>query len=85
MIDPNERRALSIKILQQLNVPVLESLPVIEAADEIRLRRSSDIARRLLCLMLVSDVARIADPVDCINYLRKFSLFENISLAECDF
>ena len=85
MIDQNERKALSIKILQQLNVPVLGSLPVIEAADEIRLRRPSDIARRLLCLMLVSDVARNADPVDCINYLRKYSLFENLSPAERDF
>ena len=85
MIDPNERKSLSIKILQQLNVPVLDSLPVIEPTDEIRLRRPSDVARRLLCLMLVSDVARDSDPEDCINYLRKNSLFGDLSPAERDF
>ncbi len=85
MIEPNERKSQSIKILQQLNVPVLDSLPVIGPADEVRLRCPSDVARRLLCLMLVSEIARDADPEDCINYLRKNSLFENLSPTERDF
>jgi hypothetical protein len=84
MIDPEERKANSVKILQQLNVPVFENLPSIESAADIRLRKPSDVARRLICLMRVSDVARDADPEDCINYLRKNSLFENLSPKERD-
>lgn len=82
VVDPQQRKARSIEVLQKLNIPVLETLPVIESSAETQLRAPSEVARRILCLMLVSDVARNADPNDCLVYLRKNSLFEYLSPAE---
>jgi len=81
-IDPAERKRRSIAFLNELGVPVLESLPVIETADEIALRDAPEVARRALCLMLVSDVARSASPDDCRDYLRRNGLHEHLSRAE---
>ena len=82
MIDPDKRKANSMRILQQLDVPLLQSLPVIEPAAQVQLREAPDVARRLLCLMLISDVARDSDPADCINYLHANSLYSHLSPRE---
>jgi len=71
-----------MKKLKKMGVPVLESLPVIESANETTLRSPEDVARRMLCLMLVSDMARNAGIDQGIQYLERNGLFEHLTPFE---
>lgn len=85
MMDPEQRKQESITVLRELGVRVLDSLPPIESAAQTTLRPAQDVARRVLCLMLVSDVARHADLSECHTYLERNNLQQYLSPAERSF
>lgn len=82
MVDPADRKAGSIRLLRELGVPILEGLPMIESADETELRAPDEVARRILCLMVVSGVAKGQDLDECRSYLRRNGLYPHLSPAE---
>ncbi len=62
------RKARSEATLRAMGVPVLESLPAIEDADEVTLREPEAVARRVLALVLVS--AKALGPLDFFDKVR---------------
>ena len=54
---PETRKAASIAKLQARGVPCLDSLPVIEAADEARIRSAEEIARRAIACLIAIQAA----------------------------
>lgn len=85
MKNPALRKQESLAVLRELGVSVLDSLPMIESADEIKLKAPQDVARRTLCLMLISGVASGADPNDCRTYLERNNLEQFLSPGERSF
>jgi hypothetical protein len=85
MKEPTSRKEESLSILRELGVPVLESLPLIEPANETILRKASDVARRSLCLMIVSELARGADLETAQQFLKQNQLNEFLTPEESNF
>lgn len=54
---PETRKAASIAKLQARGVPCLDILPVIEAADEARIRSAEEIARRAIACLIAIQAA----------------------------
>lgn len=55
--DPEARKAESIAKLQAENIPAIDWLPVIESADEVRIRRAEEIARRAIACLITIQAA----------------------------
>ena len=55
--DPEARKAASIAKLQAENIPAIDWLPVIESADEARIRRAEEIARRAIACLIAIQAA----------------------------
>lgn len=54
---PQERRAASLARLRAEGIPYIESLPVIETAQNVKLRETTEIARRAIACLLMIQVA----------------------------
>ena len=71
-----QRREGNIAFLKSKNIPVLESLPMIEAYDETILRSRDDIAKRAIALLIVAVYA------ECIgadmNFMESQALQNNL-------
>ena len=52
-----QRKQESIAVLQSQNIPWIEHLPVIETADEVRLRSAEEIARRAIACLITIQLA----------------------------
>ena len=57
MKSAEERKQQSIALLKEQGVPYIEHLPVIENADEVRLRGAEEIARRAICCLITIQLA----------------------------
>ena len=64
MKSAEERKQQSIALLKEQGVPYIEHLPVIENADEVRLRSAEEIARRAICCLKMCIRDRIC-PAPC--------------------
>ena len=59
MKSAEERKQQSIALLKEQGVPYIEHLPVIENADEVRLRSAEEIARRAICWPVIYKTNRM--------------------------
>lgn len=67
------RKAHSIAILKQYQIPFLESLPVIETKSSVRIRTKEEIARRVLaCLITIQVACDMANGCDDMKESRRF-------------
>ena len=57
MKSAEERKQQSIALLKEQGVPYIEHLPVIETADNVRLRSAEEIARRAICCLITIQLA----------------------------
>ena len=57
MKSAEERKQQSIALLKEQGVPYIEHLPVIETADDVRLRSAEEIARRAICCLITIQLA----------------------------
>lgn len=57
MKDPDIRKQENIAKLKELGIPFISHLPVIESADQVRIRTAEEIACRAICCLLTIQMA----------------------------
>ena len=76
------RRANSIEIIQQLNLPYIEHLPVVEDAADLTPRSSDEIAHRCLATLICAVKGESDDHQLAQDLVERFSVGEYFSPAE---
>lgn len=80
--DALQRKERSEARLRSLGVPVLETLPRIEAESEVRVRTAQEVARRSLVLFAVAEVGLGAPRDSVVASLRRTGLWDSASPTE---
>jgi Domain of unknown function (DUF4272) len=78
-----ERKSQTEKYLKSLGIPFIDHLPLIEEENEVRVRTSQEVAKRILILTYLNYLAE--EPEDkekVIDFLMKQGLWESISENE---
>ena len=84
--EENRRASRSEELIRAAGGNVLPSLPLIETASEVKLRKPSEVAQRILCLVVVS--AKSSGEVDdeqMMDWARGESFWEHLSVRETEF
>lgn len=77
-----ERKAATIKSLKAKDIPTLETLPVIVADEEVRLRTARQVARRAVCLMAVACEAEGRPNFSALKFLEENGLVDELTPNE---
>lgn len=78
-----QRKKETEEILKSLNLPFIEHLPMIEEENEVRIRKSNEIAERILILTYLNYVSE--EPQDAkkvIDFLKSNNLWKKVSPVE---
>ncbi len=79
------RRSFSIKIIRDLGLPVLDSLPVIEEDKHVTVRTPEDIARRLLCIAICAVKAEQDDKTLIDHLIATYQVHNDLTDEEKTF
>lgn len=94
MKDPQLRKQENMTRLQEMGIPVMEALPIIEDAAHVRIRSAEEIARRAIaCLMTIQVACDVAnsgghDPESAAFFsslLRRFDVQDDLTMKEQSF
>ena len=83
--ESQKRKQRSEKLLTKLGSEYLPSLPVIETEEEMQLRSSFEIGRRIICLLCVAAVSDGVDRLEIIDWLKKEKIYKHLSNDERQF
>lgn len=85
-VEENRRASRSEKLIRAAGGDVLPSLPLIEPASEVKLRKASVVAERVLCLVVVAAKASgDVDDAEMLGWARGESFWEQLSARETEF
>lgn len=82
MLEAETRKQKSIAFLKSKGVPVLDTLPEIEEAADVKIRSGAEIVRRAMCLVTVANAAIKNDISVARAYVKKHDLAEHLSPEE---
>jgi hypothetical protein len=78
-----ERKRKTESLLKELDIPFIDHLPTIEEEDEVKLRTSGEIAKRILCLTyLCYAIEDEESKNEVVDFLKKEGLWESVTEAE---
>ena len=85
MKTPEQRKSESTEFLLSKGVNVIDHLPYLEPEETFKLRSSSDVAKRIICLVFVTDFALKHADETYWDYINKNSLKSWFTSEEWEF
>ena len=79
---PEERKHRTEQILQDKGIPFLDSLPLTEDENDVELRATEDVGKRIVCLFCFAGTGFNPDNRNFINYLKENDVWEFLSEEE---